>query len=140
MAKMFGTPDRSDPKSEHQLFRIARGCPTAGGSSTQVAWQAPRGKYMSDGEIDFVLLHKDLGLYIVEVKGGEIRREGSTWSTTNASGSFEIKDPFEQAKVGKYALCDYVAAKSHSGVKPFAGHGVCFPSVEVTQEFGPEAP
>jgi len=140
MAKMFGTPDSSDPKSEHQLFESLSRLPDSWRVFYSVAWQAPKGKYMSDGETDFVLLHKDLGLYIVEVKGGEIRREGSTWTTTNASGSFEIKDPFEQAKVGKYALCDYVAAKSHSGVKPFAGHGVCFPSVEVTREFGPEAP
>ena len=74
MAKMFGTPDRSDPKSEHQLFESLSRLPDSWRVFYSVAWQAPRGKYMSDGETDFVLLHKDLGLYIVEVKGGEIRR------------------------------------------------------------------
>ena len=140
MAKMFGAPGSSAPRSEQQVFEALSQLPNSWRVFYSVAWQAPRGKYMSDGETDFVLLHKDFGLYMVEVKGGGIHREGSTWITTNASGSADIKDPFEQAKVGKHALLDYLAARSHSGERPFAGHGVCFPSVEVSQEFGPEAP
>src|SRR5579859_7098638 len=38
-----------------------------------------------DGEIDFLIAHKELGLLVLEVKGGRIRVEGETglWYTKN---------------------------------------------------------
>ena len=54
--------------------------------------QAPR-----DGEADFVVAHPDLGIMVIEVKGGGIRRAGGTWESVDRNGTaHRIKDPFRQ--------------------------------------------
>lgn len=63
-----------------------------------------------DGEIDFLIVHKELGLLVLEVKGGRIRVEGETglWYTKNRFDQ-EIQldiSPFDQARRNLYALKD----------------------------------
>ena len=54
--------------------------------------QAPR-----DGEADFVVAHPELGIMVIEVKGGGIRRAGGTWESVDRNGTaHRIKDPFRQ--------------------------------------------
>jgi hypothetical protein len=73
-----------------------------------VAWQAADpGKGARDGEADFVIAHPDLGLMVVEVKGGGIRFDGGSgeWFSTDREGvTHPIKDPIEQARSSKYEL------------------------------------
>ena len=54
-----------------------------------------------DGEADFVIGHPALGVLVLEVKGGAIRRDSATgeWYSRDQHGvEHEIKDPFEQAR------------------------------------------
>ena len=54
--------------------------------------QAPR-----DGEADFVVAHPELGIMVIEVKGGGIRRTGGQWESVDRNGTaHRIKDPFRQ--------------------------------------------
>ncbi|MGH2502872.1 MAG: nuclease-related domain-containing protein, partial [Ktedonobacterales bacterium] len=74
-----------------------------------VAWLAPRrpGLEPSDGESDFVILHPDLGLLTLEVKGGQISFDPyDGWFTQphGAARKESIRDPFLQAKDNKYSL------------------------------------
>lgn len=73
-----------------------------------VAWlNRSKGGTLEDGETDFVIGHPDLGVLIVEVKGGGIQRDGSSnrwWSIDRYGNRHRIKDPFDQARRSKYAL------------------------------------
>ena len=54
-----------------------------------------------EGEADFLVLHPDLGMLVLEVKGGRIAFDGRTgaWTSTARDGTVHgIKDPLLQAQ------------------------------------------
>lgn len=57
-----------------------------------------------EGEADFLILHRQFGLLIIEVKGGEITLKGRTWYRHVKAGLKEIKDPVRQARRSLWAL------------------------------------
>lgn len=84
---------------------------------------------LRDNEIDFVCYHPQVGVIVVEVKGGRIRFDGNTgyyYSINRHGESFRIKDPFEQSLVWKSRFLRFL--KRHK-VKVPISHAVCFPSV-----------
>src|SRR4051812_27044481 len=76
-------------------------------------------------EADFVVITPS-GIFVLEVKGGAVRRIGREWWTNNRRLD---ESPFDQAAGAAAALFhdlrDVVPAVRASMV----GHGVCFPSV-----------
>lgn len=88
-----------------------------------------------DGEIDFLVIHPDLGLLVLEVKGGRIRLDGHTgvwYSLDRFDREHQIKNPFEQATKNLYALRQKLAEAP--ATQPYSyrmQHGVAFPSVTV---------
>ena len=106
-----------------------------------VAWQSSRGGKQSDGEADFVVLVPDLGILVLEVKGGGIEVIDGTWFST---GSDEIrrsiKNPFDQAKDSKYALLNFFKAIDPTLTRYPIVHGVVFPDIEVDKLLGFNAP
>lgn len=92
---------------------------------------------LKDNEIDFVCYHPELGVVVVEVKGGRIRHDaqaGQFFSVNRFGESFPIKDPFQQALFWKSRFLRFL--KRHQ-VKVPVSHAVCFPGAE-EHEF-PEA-
>ncbi|MEZ4741777.1 MAG: NERD domain-containing protein [Bdellovibrionota bacterium] len=88
---------------------------------------------LRDNEIDFVAYHKDIGIIVIEVKGGRIHydRDLSVFYSVNRNDErFKIKDPFKQALVWKSRFFRYLRKK---GIKVPICHAVCFPSVEETE-------
>ena len=85
-----------------------------------------------DGETDLVVVHPENGLLIIEVKGGQIRRDsqGRWWS-----GEHRLKPPpFEQAERSKHALREKLASLPDWPGDPQdirMGHAVAFPHVAV---------
>ncbi|MFZ2865107.1 MAG: NERD domain-containing protein [Ignavibacteriaceae bacterium] len=76
-----------------------------------------------DVEIDFLLINKELGILVLEVKGGQIKCEAGNWY----QNSQPMKDPYKQALNNKYAIKNYLK-KYFNAEPPFAiGHSVCFP-------------
>ena len=70
-----------------------------------VWWQGMRGNRMADGEADFVLLHKDHGIVVVEVKGGGVELDNGRWYSTDRFGErHPVKNPFEQGAASKSKL------------------------------------
>ena len=63
-----------------------------------------------DGETDFIVSHPDLGIVVIEVKGGMqivYHPELDTWnSIDNNMDNFSIKNPYEQVRKNKYSLID----------------------------------
>ena len=101
-----------------------------------VAWQARRDGIARDGEADFVIVHPDWGIIILEVKGGGIEYHANTgeWFTVDRDGvQHKIHDPVEQAKKSHYTLfeklCDLPGWDRNRYVS--IGHAVCFPNIKV---------
>ena len=85
-----------------------------------------------DGEADFIIAHQDLGILILEVKGGQIRYDGT--SDRWFSNQHEIHDPVRQVRESKYSLLRFLQER------PFwrnrwitVGDAVAFPDVVAPQ-------
>lgn len=82
-----------------------------------------------EGEADFLVLHRDYGVLVLEVKGGEIELKQRRWWRRKKGGPEEIKDPVRQASRSKWALKKRV---EHICGKPLAdrvtwGTAIAFP-------------
>lgn len=97
------------PKAGSEL-RLARACehlPDAWHLFFNVHWV-----YRDDilhaelpGEADAVLYHRDLGIAVIEVKGGGIQREGERWFSIDGHRRWHpIQSPLDQASHGTYAF------------------------------------
>ena len=84
-----------------------------------------------DGECDFAVVHKRLGILAIEVKGGGISFDPETgqWTSTDKHGVVHnIKDPVEQARSAKYQILDKLK-NSRKWTQKWVKlrHGVIFP-------------
>ncbi len=114
MAKSY--PERfpewalNDPKrsAERKVFDALKALPDSYTFFYSVGWQVRNSKSGArDGEADFVLAHPELGVMILEVKGGQIRydAERDEWFSADRNGTeYRIKDPVDQARNSKGAL------------------------------------
>lgn len=98
-----------------------------------------------EGEADFVLVHPERGMLVLEVKGGGIERDGVSgqWYTTNADGDrFRIKDPAQQARTNKHALLSWLRDQVEWNSRFIcARHAVVFPDCQVPKgHLGPDLP
>lgn len=79
-----------------------------------------------EGEIDFLVFKRERGLLIVEVKGGSIAYDGGRgcWY----QGEKPIRDPFEQARVNRHKLGDFLRERTGRSMPVSIGYSVCFPN------------
>lgn len=138
MAKLFPSrPIADTPNSELKVFRRLQLLDDKWTVLHSVKWQSKRNGKQSDGQADFVLIHPDSGLLVLEVKGGGVSVEDGRWATIDRRGRrFEIKDPFRQAVASKYALLSYLRGQEiDTSEVP-----VAFPDVIMNVRLGPAAP
>lgn len=76
-----------------------------------------------DAELDFLLLHQDYGILILEVKGGQIKCENGVWHQNDHI----IKDPYDQARSNKYLIINYLKKILNANPPVAIAHAVCFP-------------
>lgn len=138
MATML--PPKPVPGTPESEFRVYEGLRQLDDDWTvlhSVTWQSVRDGRQGDGEADFVLLHPQFGIVILEVKGGELEvRDGCWYSSDRAGRIHEIKNPFDQAKSSKYALLRYLQAVRPRLSVPKISHAVVFPRATVTDNIG----
>lgn len=93
-----------------------------------------------EGEIDFVVVHAELGLLALEVKGGGLRRDGSgRWFRVGDWGEEPLrKDPFAQARKNLHHLVNLLEGRLPRVLPQWAGrlklpygHAVFLPEVEL---------
>lgn len=94
------------------------------------------------GEIDFLVLAPSLGIFCLEVKSGDIRREEGIWKFTNRFGEVitSNRGPFQQAEEGMFSLINAIRNKfgeTSNLTRLLYGFGVMFPHVLFHLE-GPE--
>lgn len=95
-------------------------------------WLRPwRRGALNEGEADFVIIHPDRGILVLEVKGGSsIRYDGRKWYRDTRKGSEEFKDPFSQAQRNMHALLDIIEERSDGKIRKadiVHGYAVVFP-------------
>ena len=86
------------------------------------------------GEIDFLLLTRK-GVFVLEVKGGRIARQGGVWVFTNRWGNQERKyeSPYQQASGAMFSLERDLRTKfgkDHRLGHLLFGYGVLFPDID----------
>jgi superfamily I DNA and RNA helicase len=93
---------------------------------------------LGDVEIDFILLLKNIGIAVIEVKGGHISFEGSDWIQSD-SKSRRIIYPATQAKRGMNTFRDFLRNRwSQGNIK--TDWIVCFPDSKVNNSISPDLP
>lgn len=152
MARCFPEPARatSESKAELDLFRsLGEQLGPDFVVLHSVAWIArPGGAGPREGETDILILHPTHGVLVVEVKGGRISLDygDRTWSSTDRHGVVHpIKNPFNQARRGKFAILEKITesrAWSKLGIGRFmVGYAVFLPDVGDSDRLkGPDAP
>jgi len=136
-------PREASPSSPRSEIKVREHLSTADDLVVfhSVAWQSRRGGKQGDGEADFVVLAPDLGILVLEVKGGGIEVIDGTWFSTGSDGTrHPIKNPFDQATDSKYALLNFFEAVDPTLTRYPIVHAVVFPDIEVTQLLGINAP
>ena len=91
-----------------------------------------------DVEVDFVLLIRNRGIAIVEVKGGNITFDGRDWIQKDAKGSREI-NPAGQAKKNMYSVREYLRNNWSQG-QIRTDWFVCFPNSKYIDIGSPDLP
>ncbi len=112
-------------------------------SYRNVAWLEKRpGDEPADGEADFVAAHPDLGVMVIEVKGGRVARIGGQWESVDRQGNrHRIKDPFAQVSREMHGLrrkCEELPAWPAHRVR-FA-RAVCLPDAAYDRSMTPDGP
>ncbi|MBN2003261.1 MAG: NERD domain-containing protein/DEAD/DEAH box helicase [Anaerolineae bacterium] len=143
MARMFPYPLRGDTESaaERRLYAAFEAqLPPEFTVFHSVRWLARDPQYgPEDREADFILVHPELGILVLEVKGGVIRYDGVTGEWF--SNAYTIKDPIAQVRRAKHSLLDLL-----KGIPPWQtrwltlGYAVAFPDVSVERDLLPELP
>lgn len=96
-----------------------------------------------EGEADFVVLHQDHGMLVLEVKGGDnIRHDGHRWFRATKKGAKVFQDPFRQASRNMHALLSITKERSgnriHKGQFVY-GYAVVFPHMDYEGDPPPHA-
>ncbi len=142
MARMYPQrlPSYVQSSAERTLYsQLAAQLPDPFTVMYSVKWlMRDRRHHDHDGEIDFLLVHPELGLLVLEVKGGRIRVDGPSghWYTKNRfDEEVQLKvSPFDQARENLYDLQRKLA--DIPATRPFhyrLQRGVAFPDVNVGQ-------
>lgn len=131
MARYLGLgTDEPNQDSERRVAAALRQLPDDWTVLHSVTWQSKRGARQGDGEADFLILHPEFGIIVLEVKGGDIEVINGRWKSTDRLGVVhEIKNPFEQAIASKHALLKRLEGESFGG-RVRIGHAVAFPHLD----------
>lgn len=86
------------------------------------------------GEIDFLLMIPHGGIFIIEVKGGDVKCKEGIWEFTDRNGNKnKNRSPFSQAQQAMFSLIEAIRKKFgtyHKFTKYQFGFFVAFPHVE----------
>ena len=107
------------------------------------AWLEKRpGEEPADGEADLVVAHPELGVMVIEVKGGRVGRIGGRWESVDRDAhAHPIKDPFAQVARQMHGLrrkCEALPAWPSRRVR-FA-RAVCLPDAAYDRAMTPDGP
>jgi hypothetical protein len=98
--------------------------------------------HSKDFEIDIAVVMPGAGVVVVEVKGGGVRHDGTSWRQ-RLNGNDTSIDPVEQARTAKYALRRYIEDDDRWGSRSRVrwGHVLVLPYLSLADDFAlPDCP
>lgn len=139
MARMIPPRPSQDVKSaaEKKIFRMFETDPECKSFTVLHSLGLASHIKRQYGEIDFVVLAPNEGIFCLEVKGGRVKREGGIWSFTDRFGNTTSKNysPFNQAREGMFSLLEAIRkafGTHHRLYNLVFRYGVMFPNIEFT--------
>jgi len=86
----------------------------------------------SQGEADFLILHKTLGILVLEIKAGYLRCAGRRWFQQNRTTHVEneIQDPMSQADNSKFKFIELLREANPAITNCLVCHAVWYPSIQ----------
>lgn len=141
MARMIPPYISPEVKSngEKQIFELFKNDPST------VDWIVLHSLNLSQhtrrlyGEIDFLVLAFRLGIFVLEVKSGDVRRKEGVWHYINRFKEVNVspKSPFVQAQEGMFSLLESIKinfGNSNQLARLMFGFGVMFPHIKFDLE------
>lgn len=119
--------------AERKLFSVFRDAPATDNWVCLHSLGLARHATKRRGEIDFLLLTRK-GIFVLEVKGGRISREGGIWRFTDRYGVGHEKheSPFDQASSAMFALEEDIRQHFNKNERLshlLFGYGAMFPDI-----------
>ena len=143
MARMIPEKISSATKSyaEKTLFQIFEKSLSDDYVVFHGAWWQHIGYIVQDREADFIIIHPDKGILILEAKGGKISYDSLNMAWYQNQDKMKIS-PFKQAKEIKFKFLDFLSKHNEFSKKDFCiGQCVAFPDIDVAENNLPsEAP
>lgn len=89
----------------------------------------------SEGECDFVLINKDYGILIIEVKGGKVSSANGKWYSINRyNEKVEISNPQNEADKSKFIIINKL---KNERFRAYVTTAVWFPDTDIKKNFLP---
>ena len=140
MARMYPErlPESVTSNAERRLFdALASSLDQHHTVYAGVRWISKKRFGALPGEADFVIVHPERGMIVLEVKGGRISFDapsGRWHSIDRYDERHEIKNPAEQAQRNFYALCDKLReVDGRTNLRESGGYAVAFPDSAVRE-------
>lgn len=137
MARMLPARISPDVRStaERRVFEWLQNDPGTDGWVALHSLGLARHQGLLFGEVDFVVLAPNLGVFCLEVKGGRVARKSGLWTFTDRFGQTNQKarGPFDQARESMFSLIRELSSRmpSESDVSRLLfGYGVIFPDID----------
>ncbi|CAN5754853.1 hypothetical protein BH18ACT17_BH18ACT17_14000 [soil metagenome] len=92
-----------------------------------------------EGEADFLIVHPELGVLVLEVKGGQLTYDPPTRTWKRQGDPKPVRDPFAQAQRCMHWLKRELEHLPKKWM-PSLGYGVAFPNGEYKEQAHPNAP
>lgn len=99
-----------------------------------------------NNEIDFLILAPNIGIFTLEVKGGDIKRIDGNIYSIDKNNKFYLIDPFNQSKSNYYGISKVVGDLSFGNINDgfikhkidhyYGGYLVAFPDISTRPNFG----
>ncbi len=118
-------------KSESEVFDLIKNASGSEGYYCLHSLGIARHSRKEYAEADFVIIGP-AGIFCLEVKGGEVKRNGGTWEIGWPGRSYTSSEgPFKQAQGTKWPLIDYIRKQTNIDLRKNAvtGWGVVFPNI-----------
>jgi thymidine kinase len=137
-----------DPKhsAEMKVFHALQTLPDRYVIFYSMHWQNFHDDWgVQEGEADFIIVHPDMGILVLEVKGGAViyKSDQGKWFSQDRNGNnFEIKDPVEQGRKNHYEIRNKLEnLPNWPQSKLNIWHAVCFPHIYLkNQSLKPDLP
>lgn len=139
--------DKAGDHSERRVLEALSDLDDSWRIFRDLQWRDLEGKKIGrSGEIDLIIFHPELGILIIEVKGGGVRAENGEWFYVSMFDGSEKKmdmSPFEQARRNHYYPYNKLkgSAIGHDFLKSTAfTHTVWFPVITWNADIPVEVP